>query len=43
MVTRFDEFIVELLLKTYDSPNELSDVSQFTRFVEVSLNEMVLD
>ena len=43
MATRFDELIVELLLKMYDSPSELSDVSQFIRFVEISLNENVLD
>ncbi|XP_028397502.1 serine-protein kinase ATM-like [Dendronephthya gigantea] len=31
MVAKFDELIVELLLKMHDSPSELSDVSQFIR------------
>jgi hypothetical protein len=35
MVVKFDELIVELLLKMHDSPSELPDVSHFIRLVEI--------
>ena len=37
MVRKFDELVVELLLRMHDSPSELSDVSQFIRLVKAAV------